>query len=67
MSGLPGAGKDNWVRNNLPDWPVISLDAVREELDVDPTDAQGQVINRARSWRGITCARAGRSCGTRPT
>jgi predicted kinase len=26
----------------------VSLDAVRDELDVDPADEQGQVINRAR-------------------
>jgi predicted kinase len=48
MSGLPGAGKDTWVRAHLPDCPVVSLDAVRSELDVDPADAQGQVVNRAR-------------------
>ncbi len=48
MSGLPGAGKDTWIRNNLPDWPVVSLDAVRSELDVDPADEQGPVIDRAR-------------------
>ncbi len=34
--------------NNLPTWPVVSLDAVRGELDVDPADDQGQVVNRAR-------------------
>jgi predicted kinase len=48
MSGLPGAGKDTWVRSSLSDWPVVSLDAVRSELDVDPADEQGRVINRAR-------------------
>jgi predicted kinase len=48
MSGLPGAGKDTWVRSRLPDWPVVSLDAVRGELGVDPADEQGQVVNRAR-------------------
>jgi predicted kinase len=48
MSGLPGAGKDTWVRRHLPDWPVVSLDAVRDELGVDPADAQGAVVNRAR-------------------
>src|SRR6202035_2140763 len=48
MSGLPGAGKDTWIRQHLPDWPIVSLDAVRDELDVDPADEQGQVINRAR-------------------
>src|SRR5262249_10227151 len=24
MAGLPGAGKDTWLRANLPDWPVVS-------------------------------------------
>jgi predicted kinase len=48
MSGLPAAGKDTWVRSHLPDWPMVSLDDVRGELDVDPADDQGRVINRAR-------------------
>src|SRR5437764_2457119 len=48
MSGLPGAGKDRWLRTELPGWPVISLDELREELDVAPTAAQGAVLNRAR-------------------
>lgn len=48
MSGLPGVGKDAWVRNNIPTWPVVSLDALREELAVNPTDKQGQVVNQAR-------------------
>jgi predicted kinase len=48
MSGLPGAGKDHWLRGHLPDWPVISLDGLREELDVAPTDPQGPVVNQAR-------------------
>lgn len=48
LSGLAGAGKDTWLRSNRPDWPVVSLDAVRDELDVDPADEQGRVINRAR-------------------
>jgi predicted kinase len=48
MSGLPGSGKDAWIRDNLPGWPAISLDAIRDELDVDPTDSQGHVVARAR-------------------
>jgi predicted kinase len=48
MSGLPGAGKDTWVRGHLPEWPVVSLDAVRDEMDVDPAGEQGRVISRAR-------------------
>jgi putative nucleotidyltransferase with HDIG domain len=48
MSGLPGAGKDAWVAEHLPGWPVISLDDIRRELKIKPTDKQGLVITRAR-------------------
>lgn len=48
MSGLPGAGKDHHVRTHLGDWPVVSLDELRAELDVSPADRQGAVIQRAR-------------------
>jgi predicted kinase len=48
MSGLPGSGKDHFIRATLADRAVISLDDVRDELDIDPGDAQGQVINEAR-------------------
>jgi putative nucleotidyltransferase with HDIG domain len=48
MSGLPGAGKDFWVVENLPGWPVISLDGLRREMGVSPTENQGPVVSRAR-------------------
>lgn len=48
VSGLPGSGKDHHIRTHLIDWPVISLDAVRAELDIAPGDDQGAVLNRAR-------------------
>lgn len=44
LSGLPGAGKDNYVRTALKDYAHVSLDQTREERDVGPTDNQGQVI-----------------------
>lgn len=44
MSGLPGTGKDTWIRSNCPDMPVISLDAIRERMGVKPTDNQGTVV-----------------------
>ncbi|HRI07299.1 MAG TPA: AAA family ATPase [Nannocystaceae bacterium] len=47
MSGLPGSGKDRWIRDNL-DLPVISLDGIRDELDMPATGEQGAVINAAR-------------------
>lgn len=48
MSGLPGAGKDHWIKTQGPAWPVISLDALRAEMKIKPTDNQGIVIARAR-------------------
>lgn len=48
MSGLPGAGKDTWLARHRPGVPVVSLDAIRSELDVDAMDNQGTVIQSAR-------------------
>lgn len=48
MAGLPGAGKDHHVRTHFAEWPVISLDAIRAELGVDPEDEQGGVVSEAR-------------------
>ena len=48
MSALPGAGKDTWLAKNRSGLPVVSLDAVREELDVSSTENQGQVIQAAK-------------------
>lgn len=48
MSGLPGAGKDTWLAGKRANLPVVSLDGLRAELDVDPTENQGEVIQMAR-------------------
>jgi len=48
LSGLPGAGKDTWISREHPAMPVVSLDAVRDELDLDASDNQGAVIQCAR-------------------
>jgi predicted kinase len=48
MSGLPGSGKDTWLAAHRGDLPVVSLDDMREELGVEPTDNQGQVAQLAR-------------------
>jgi predicted kinase len=48
LSGLPGSGKDTWLTRNRPDLPVISLDDIRGELGVQPTDNQGKVVQLAR-------------------
>lgn len=48
LCGLPGTGKDTWIRRERPDMPVVSLDDIRCEKDVKPTDAQGVVIQAAK-------------------
>ncbi|HVU66938.1 MAG TPA: AAA family ATPase [Ktedonobacteraceae bacterium] len=48
MAGLPGVGKDTWVRAHLEGWPVISLDEIRRELKIAPGANQGRVIQLAR-------------------
>lgn len=47
MSGLPGSGKNFWIEENLPDWPVVSLDEIRKELKIPPTAKQGPVVDLA--------------------
>jgi putative nucleotidyltransferase with HDIG domain len=48
LSGLPGSGKDTYVRAHLADRPVISLDALRAEYGAPSHGAQGEVIALAR-------------------
>lgn len=54
MSGLPATGKTTWRRTHRPDWPVVSLDEIRQELGVSPAADQGRVkqaaTERARSY-----------------
>ena len=46
MSGLPGSGKDTYIRQYLKDLPVISLDDLREEHDIAHGDTymQSQIV-----------------------
>lgn len=59
MSGLPGSGKDTWLKKHAPHLPVISLDAIREELDAPATGNQGEVVQAAREEARVYL-RAGR-------
>lgn len=48
MCGLPGTGKDTWIKQNLPDIPMVSLDDIRRVHKIAPTAPQGFVANLAK-------------------
>lgn len=53
-SGLPGMGKSSLIKKAtaaggfLEGQPVVSLDGLREEMDVDPSGNQGRVVQAAK-------------------
>src|SRR5690606_19730622 len=51
MAGLPGSGKDTWIAQHGPDVPVISLDAIRQELALGQGAAAANTgLDRAREF-----------------
>jgi len=48
MSGIMGSGKDYYISKNLSGLSVISLDEIRKELKIKPTDEQGKVVQTAK-------------------
>ncbi len=54
LSGLPLAGKDSWIAQQGMELPVVSLDAIREQLGVSPAKNSGKVAQagteRAREY-----------------
>lgn len=47
--GLPGTGQDDWIEQNYPELPVVSLDKLRQTMGIAPTGEQGEVIRAAKS------------------
>jgi predicted kinase len=41
LAGIPGVGKDTFLKKHYADYAVVSLDDFRRELKVSPTDARG--------------------------
>lgn len=50
LCGLPGAGKDSYIKVHYKDWPIISLDDIRVARGISPTDksGNGRVIQEAK-------------------
>ena len=48
MCGLPGVGKDTFIRKRWPELPVVSMDDIRRSQGIRPTDNQGRVAQAAR-------------------
>lgn len=48
LSGLPGTGKDTYIQEHLSELPMISLDEIRKECKIKPTDRQDIVIQTAK-------------------
>ena len=47
LSGLPGTGKDTWIRRNHPELPVVCMDDIRRDMKIKSTDDQGRVVQAA--------------------
>lgn len=50
FSGLPGVGKDTFIKKNMEEVPMLSLDDIRRKHKLDPTNSKhnGQVIQLAK-------------------
>lgn len=62
LSGIAGSGKDFFIQKNYPDWPIVSLDALRRELKISHRDSKGngQVIQACKE-QARTYLRQGKS------
>ncbi len=55
MSGLPGMGKDNYINHHYKDWPIVSLDDIRKQHKLKPSDksTNGWVAQQAKEQARI--------------
>ncbi|MCG8669354.1 MAG: AAA family ATPase [Pseudomonadales bacterium] len=51
MCGPSGSGKSSWIRSHLPEYQMVSLDEIREELSGDRANQsmRGQVMQEAKA------------------
>lgn len=59
LSGLPGMGKDHYLKKNYADWQVVSLDNIRREhkLNPDDTSATGWAVQLAKEQAKVLLRR----------
>ena len=48
LCGLPGTGKDTWIRKNHPDLPTVCLDDLRAKMGIKPGSSDGHLIQAAK-------------------
>ncbi len=78
MSGLPGSGKDHWIKKNACGLQVISLDEIRRRQRWQPSQPQDHIVREARGmaqaclrerrpfvWNATSISRHLRSLSTR--
>ena len=60
LCGLPGSGKDTWIKENAPHLPLISTDAMRRKLNI-PKGEKSNVVSRAAQEEARSILLSGRS------
>lgn len=48
ICGLPGTGKDTYIKEYFKGYEIISLDDIRKEFNISPTENQGKTYNIAK-------------------
>lgn len=48
MCGLPGTGKDYWIEHHHPELTMVSLDRLRIQMGISPTDDQAKIVQAGR-------------------
>ncbi len=48
LAGMPGTGKDTWMKERCAGLPAVSLDVLRRQMRISPKEEQGAVVNAAK-------------------
>ena len=58
MMGLPLSGKDTYIKQHFSDMPIISLDDIRQEFSISPTQDNSKVITEGLTLKSASDKRA---------